>query len=402
MRRREFIKRAGAAWAGATLLGHELYTAENVTSKYPQLGEHKIDKVDIGQVAYNYPRPVGKNARIGHHGQYKKAWYAKLTTNQGAVGWGSMRNRNDIDKDALKQNVMGKTVSELIDPDWGILKEDSNEPFDTALHDLAGVILGLPVYKMLGAAGPKETSVYSGMIYFDELEPEDNPAGVEQVMENCRWDVNFGYRMLKVKIGRSGRWYPHDEGLAMDIRIVKMIHEEFGKDVQILVDANDMYSLQDAKDFMRGVENVPLYWMEEPFVENLEEGRQLKDWMMANGREDTFYADGERQPKMDVCMQLAAEKKMDVMLADIVGYGFTRWRRLMPKLIETGTHAAIHAWGSRLKTHYTSHVAAGFGNSCTLEGVTCLSDEIDWGDYPVENGMMRVSESPGFGMKLLV
>ena len=29
--------------------------------------------------------------------------------------------------------------------------------------------------------------------------------------------------------------------------------------------------------------------------------------MMANGRENTYYADGERNPDLEVCKQLAAE-----------------------------------------------------------------------------------------------
>jgi L-alanine-DL-glutamate epimerase-like enolase superfamily enzyme len=66
-----------------------------------------------------------------------------------------------------------------------------------------------------------------------------------------------------------------------------------------------------------------------------------------------------------------------------------------------GTLASPHAWGSRLKTHYAAHLSAGLGNVCTLEGVTCLSDEIDFGDYPIIDGKMRVSDEPGFGMKLL-
>jgi L-alanine-DL-glutamate epimerase-like enolase superfamily enzyme len=333
------------------------------------------------------------------HGQYKTANYVRLFTDQGASGWGSARF-GEKDKDALKESVMGKTVDQLIDPDSGIL-EGVERAFDLSLHDLAGVILGIPVYRMLGAAGPKETQIYSGMIYLDELEPEDNPAGVEKVMENCRWDVDYGYRQLKVKIGRSGRWYPHDEGLAMDIRIIKMIHEEFGGNIDILVDVNDMYSLQDTIDFFKGVEGIPLFWMEEPFPENVEEGRKLKEWMMANGRETTFYADGERDPDLEVCLQLARENIMDVYLADVVGFGLTPWRKLMPTLKELNMQTSPHAWGSMIKTQVASHMAAGLGNVCTIEGVTCISDEIDFGPTKIVDGKLRVSEEPGFGMKLI-
>jgi len=342
---------------------------------------------------------VGKNARIGIHGQFKKANIVKLFTDQGAMGWG-MGSYRESDIEVLKESVLGKTLDQLIIPSEGLVQE-VNRAFDLALHDLAGIVLDQPVYQLLGAAGQKEKEVYSGMIYFDELEPEENPAGIEKVMENCRWDYEYGYRQLKVKIGRSGRWYPHDEGLTMDIRIVKMIYEEFGDEVDILVDANDMYSLQDTIDFLKGVEGVPIYWMEEPFPENQEDGRKLKDWMMENGREDTYYADGERQPDFEVCMQLARENKLDVYLPDVVGFGFTPWRKLMPSLIELNMVTSPHAWGALMKTHCAAHISAGLGNVCTIEGVTCLSEEIDFGDYKIVDGKLQVSEKPGFGMKLL-
>jgi L-alanine-DL-glutamate epimerase-like enolase superfamily enzyme len=54
-----------------------------------------------------------------------------------------------------------------------------------------------------------------------------------------------------------------------------------------------------------------------------------------------------------------------------------------------------------LKTNYTAHLAAGLGNVCTIEGVTCISDDIDYGDYKIIDGKIQVSEKPGFGMKIL-
>lgn len=399
MIRRDFLIKSGILSSGAIIAGNGLLASCNGSSGNRELNRHVIDLVEFGTCNFHWPRQVGKNARKEVHGHYKKAKYVKLFTNQGAKGWG-LASFSDAEREELKQSIQGKTVDQLIIPSAGIT-DGVNKAFDIALHDLAGIILNKPVYKLLGDAGAKETDVYSGMIYFDELEPEENPAGIEKVMENCRWDYEYGYRQLKVKIGRSGRWYPHDEGLAMDIRIVKMIFEEFGDRIDILVDANDMYSLNDTIDFLKGVEGVPIYWMEEPFVENLEEGRKLKDWMMANGRVETYFADGERQPDHEVCMQLAREGKLDVYLSDVVNFGFTPWRRLMPSLIELNTFASPHNWGSMLKTHYSMHISAGLGNVCTIEGVTCLSDEIDFGDYKIVEGKLQVSEQPGFGMKLI-
>ena len=170
----------------------------------------------------------------------------------------------------------------------------------------------------------------------------------------------------------------------------------------ILVDSNDQYSPDDAKAFLKGIDGIPLYWFEEPFRETVADGRAFRKWMNENGFKDTRYADGEYDADDDVLLELGRSGDLDVYLPDIRGYGgLTRWVNVMPKLAGMGVKASPHTWGSKLKTHYVAHLAAGVGNVDIIEGVTCLSDDIDFGDYPIEDGKIRVSDAPGFGMKLL-
>ena len=382
--RRQFLIAAGAA---ATPMAF---------AKKNALEEHIVERVETGKANYRWPRFVGKNARKDFHGQDKRAGYCRIITTQGAVGWAESL---PWIAEKFKDRIIGKKVSELIAPGVGC-SPGVSEHYDLALHDLMGVILNKPVYQLLGAMGTKETSIYSGMIYFDEL---NEGGSLEQLLANCEWDFDYGYRALKVKIGRSGKWYSHTEGLAMDIKVVRSIHEQFkGRDVTILVDSNDQYSPDDAKAFLKGIDGIPLYWFEEPFRETVADGRAFRKWMNENGFKDTRYADGEYDADDDVLLELGRSGDLDVYLPDIRGYGgLTRWVNVMPKLAGMGVKASPHTWGSKLKTHYVAHLAAGVGNVDIIEGVTCLSDDIDFGDYPIENGKIRVSDAPGFGMKLL-
>ncbi len=119
----------------------------------------------------------------------------RLTTNQGAVGWGlsSPQGPKQIDK------LVNKRVSDLISVESGIADPEL-ALFDIALHDLMGVILDEPVYKLLGANGSKSNPVYSGMIYIDELNEGNHNKNIDIILENCQWDYDYGYRQLKVKI----------------------------------------------------------------------------------------------------------------------------------------------------------------------------------------------------------
>jgi L-alanine-DL-glutamate epimerase-like enolase superfamily enzyme len=400
MKRRHFISLASCS-AGLASLGNltsDYFNAVSLSSsESADLATHKITGGELLEVNYHWPRFVGKNGRIDFHGQYKKSTVLRLFTDQGASGWG-LSGKQAVE---LMPGLINKKVSELIIPGKGIIP-GLNRTFDFALHDLMGVIVNKPVYKLLGARGNRQTPVYSGMIYLDELNPENKIKGFDAVMENCEWDYNFGYRQLKVKIGRSGRWYPHDEGLAKDIEIVKRIHNSFkDRKTQILVDSNDMYTLDDTISFLKGIGDIPLFWVEEPFREEAVNGRSLRKWMNENGFSKTYYADGEANPDYKVCMELGKEGVMDVFLDDIYGKGFTEWIKLMEDLRKLGMLSSPHAWGDRLKTNYIAHIASGLGNVATIEGVTCLSEDIDYGDYRIENGRIRVSDAPGFGMKLL-
>ncbi|MCP5548603.1 MAG: mandelate racemase/muconate lactonizing protein [Akkermansiaceae bacterium] len=394
MNRRTFLHQTGFAAAAAGI--GRLHAADDPAAA--TLAEHRIESIEFKDVRYRWPRLVGKNSRLGVHGQHHKISVVILRTDQGASGWG-VAQRIPPEKRAT---LRGRRVNELIDPSRGILPGVFRE-LDFALHDLAGVILDKPVYQLLGAKGPKENLLYSGMIYFDELEPADNPAGLDKVIENCAWDLDHGYRQLKVKIGRSGKWYPHDKGLATDIDIVRRIYRTFkDRGVELLVDANDAYSLEDAIAFLEGVSEIPLFWFEEPFREDRETTGKLRKWMHGNGFGKTLVADGEADPDPAYCLELAREGVLDTILHDTRGYGFTPWRGLIPRLAKLGTSASPHAWGDRFKTNYTIHLAAGLGNCCTIEGVTCESEDVDFGDYPLRDGKVRVSDAPGFGMKLLV
>jgi len=395
MQRRKFIQTTILGTGSVYLSASDLFAGVN-GEKYPQLKKHKITKVERVKYDYHWPRFVGKNARKGNHGQYHKSEAFKLYTDQGAMGWALGSNKIE---DQELHHLEGQLVSELISPEKG-MRSDLSPFVDLALHDLMGVILQKPVYKLLGAKGTKNTPIYSGMIYFDELEPEDNPAGMDKILENCQWDIDYGYQQLKVKIGRSGMWYPHDEGIKKDIEVVKLIQKTF-PDITLLVDSNDKYTLQDTIDFLEGIGDIPLLWVEEPFTENYEDGKKLRLWMDQNGFKDTLYADGEFKPDHDLCMKMGQEGIMNAYLPDIRSFGFTRWRNLMPQLKEYKMLASPHSFGSMLKTHYNVHIAAACGNVVTIEGVTCISDDIDFGDYKIANGEIQVSDQPGFGMKLL-
>jgi len=398
MKRSSFIKGIGAM-TGGLLLKNQAF-AESMHDEYPELAKHKIEKADVISLDYHWPRFVGRNGARDVHGQHQKATVLRVRTDQGAEGWGM------TDKKVTESisSIIGKKVIDVITPNHGLIKGFNTFYYDFAMFDLMGVILKKPVYQILGAQGPTSLPVYSGMIYIDELPYNEVKGGLEVIMQNCDWDYNHGYRQLKIKIGRGNKWYPAKEGMEMDIKVFKMVYDAYrSKGVDLLVDANNSYTLQDTITFFEGIKGIPLYWMEEPFQEQIEDGRKLRTWMDKNGFEKTKYADGEwvLPDANDIAIEMVRQGIVNTYLNDIHAYGITNWIKVMPTIKKANADGSPHAWGDQLKTHYTTHLAAGLGNISTIEGVTCISDDIDYGNYPIKDGKISVSHEPGFGMKIL-
>lgn len=405
MKRRKFLTAGALSVMGGALTACDIKNAREAVDKrdssgtYPELDQHKIERYELLDASFHWPRFVGRNGRIDYHGQHHTHTLLKLYTDKGATGWGLSAHRAK----GLFHFMQGKKVSELIDPRFGLRSIGLDQSVEFALFDLCGKILNQPVYKLIGNEGDTAIPIYSGMIYFDELNPENPNKNLDIILENCRWDYNHGYRQLKVKVGRSGRWYPHDEGLKKDIEVMKLIHDAFrGKDTELLIDANDMYNLDDTKRFLEGIGDIPLFWVEEPFRESLEDGVALRQWMNENGFGETLYADGEHNPDFDICLSLGKKKALDLFIPDTFDYGFSRWIQMMPYLKEIGMRTSPHAWGDQLKSYYTAHLGAGLGNVVNVEGVTCNSDVIDFSKYQIIDGKLQLPDAPGFGMDLRI
>lgn len=403
MNRRRFLNYLGMAGAASLVSG---INASNIMEESPlpysmnadELNYHILDRISFTRVKLNYPRLVGKNAQKGVHGYGPEVTICSLYTKQGAKGIGMLRGSVE-DAEKAFSSLKNKKLFDVFDPGKGVLTEEGII-LDIPLHDLAGVILSKPVYKLLGREKPFITKCYSGMIYMDDVDPEDKPSGVDKIIEECQYDYNKGYRQFKLKIGRGKKWMSLEKGIQRDIEVTKLVNAYF-PDVDILIDANDGYEVKDFIRYMEGIEDVPIWWIEEPFRETVKDFTLLREWLDNNRRRYTLLADGEAYPDLPLALEMGKKGVLDIYLEDIIGYGFTKWRALMPVLKENKLMASPHNWGEYLKTIYTMHLTAGLGNVPTIEGVTCFSSDIDFGHSRLENGLLIPADSPGFGMTLL-
>ena len=114
----------------------------------------------------------------------------------------------------------------------------------------------------------------------------------------------------------------------------------------------------------------------------------------------TKIADGEYEPDLAVLLPIAGRHHLDVLLMDVMSFGLTPWRRIMPTLVELGVAASPHAWGRPLKTIYAAHLAAGLGNVEIVEGVPGSTDGVDTSAHVFADGRLTLADRPGFGLSV--
>lgn len=354
------------------------------------LSDARITAVTPFTVRSHYPRAIGRNARLGAHGTGPESVAVAVTTDGGVIGWGL--TQGSVDRLGA---LVGRRVAEVVDPAVGMV-DPAGRAADVALHDLAGLLLGAPVRDLLGAAGPASLAVYSGAVYFADLDAPPGTDPVDAVLDHCRADVAAGYRALKLKVGRGNRWMDHDAGLARDVAVTRAVRAAL-PDVRLLVDANDGWSLRDCLAYLDAVADVGLYWVEEPFRENAADLRALRRWRDQTGS-TVLVADGEADPDVGQLLGLAGDGLLDVLLMDVLSFGPTAWRATAPAVRAAGALLSPHAWGEPLKTRYAAALGAGLGGVDIVEGVPGVVESVDLGGYRFADGILSVPPTPGFGI----
>lgn len=78
----------------------------------------------------------------------------------------------------------------------------------------------------------------------------------EKVRENCRRAIDAGFRAMKLKVGSA------DE--ERDIRRARVVRDVAGPDAQVMVDANQQWTLPQALRVCARLAEISPYWIEEP------------------------------------------------------------------------------------------------------------------------------------------
>jgi L-alanine-DL-glutamate epimerase-like enolase superfamily enzyme len=253
---------------------------------------------------------------------------------------------------------------------------------ETALWDLKGILLGVPVSRLLGAVRDA-VPVYGsgGFTTYDE------PAARAQLE---LWTGELAIPRVKIKIGES--WGTAQE---RDLARIAFARKVIGPDAELYVDANGGYRRKQAVRVAHAMAEHGVTWFEEPVSsDDLDGLREVRDQV------DPDVTAGEYGYDLPYFARMVDAQAVDCLQVDVTRCGgITEWLRAAAVAAGRGLEVSGHC-----APNLHAHVAAAVPNLRHLEYFhdharieTMLFD----GALDPSGGVLRPDPSrPGLGLTL--
>ena len=315
----------------------------------------KITSIKSHVLRYELDKELGYSQQYYKH---RTAHLVEVETDEGITGWGECFGPGNI---ALANKyIVEKVIQPLIKGDNPLKKEyiwhkvynllrDSGQKgmpiqalsgIDIALWDILAKKSNLPLYQLLGGKTNDKIPVYGyGMMLqkktVDELcELFKNEAS--QIKEN-------NFKAMKMKIGM---------GPKEDLKLVSAVRDTIGSEFKLMVDANHAYNKNDALYVGKGLDEMNIYWFEEPVApEDYDGYKELKEKLKTN------IAGGEAEFTKYGWNQLIKNNCIDIAQPEVCGLGgITEYLKVSALAQSNFIPIVNHVWGSALSVAVNLHL----------------------------------------------
>jgi len=285
---------------------------------------------------------------------------------------------------------------------------------DTALWDIKGKTLGVPVYQLLGGRSRDAVLVYA----------HANGADLDDTVRAVKEKIAAGYKAVRAQSGVPGlagtygvakkgeRYEPAVRGAPPETvwsseryldfapRLFERLRKEIGADVHLLHDVHHRLTPIQAARLGKALEPYALFWMEDPVPAQLQEGFRL-----VRQHTTTPIAVGEVFSSIHDCRLLIEEHLIDYVRASVVHAGGLTQLRKIAALAElhhvrTGCHGATDL--SPVCMAAALHFDLAVHNFGIQEHMphSAETDAVFPHAYTFSDGTLHPGEAPGLGVDI--
>lgn len=291
---------------------------------------------------------------------HRSSTIVAITTDEGAIGYGEALCNGHQPADIAAATIDASLRPLLLgrDPlETGVLYEEfynrtkdfgmkgavvgAISAIDIALWDIKGQMLGLPIHTLLGGAFRTTLAPYATGFY--RVEGGDYPSLL--VEEAFRYK-EAGFTTMKVKIGF---------GIEDDVRSIAAVRDAVGSDVRIVADANHAYNAGQARRLIRELDDLNVYWLEEPISpEDIDGYRSLVEMGPR-----LLIAAGENEFSRHGFWPWATKRAVDILQPDLAAAGgFTGLQQIQTLALSAGLGLNPHVWGTAIGLVAATHFLA--------------------------------------------
>jgi len=387
-----------AAAGGMAAAGY-LFDAPRVARAAPQAAT-ELGKVKIRDV---------KTASIRL--SYYDAHLVKITTDAGLFGLGEAYNRAGVVDHvrSIKRVILGEDplqvdylYQKMSDAGIGEGSRAGSlcgaiSGIETALWDLAGKILNVPVYVLLGGAFRNKV-----LIYHDTGSP--NTIDPKPWVEEMARSRALGFRAIKVDLNRfrGERWNRSlsSQDMKAWVRILEAIRAELGPDFPLGVDLHWGYNTRDAMRFVQMVEHLNLWFLEDPMPpENADAFARL------TAASKVPIATGENLYTRQSFRPLIEKQACDIIQPDAQKCGgLLEMKRIADWADLYYLNMLCHNMCTPVGTIASGHACMAIRSFLALESdsveLPYWSDIIQHGGPIYRDGYLEIPNKPGLGIEL--
>ena len=333
----------------------------------------------------------------------RPAVFVRAEDADGAVGWGeawcnfpscAAEHRANLIASLLAPLVVGRSFAspaaaflELTER-TAVLAIQSGEPgpiaqaiagIDLALWDLVARRAGVPLWQLLGGASDR-IAVYASGINPDR--PQDTVA--EKLGE--------GHRAFKLKIGFDA---------ARDLANVAAVRAQLGAEARLMLDANQAWTLDQAKRLAPALEPFAIDWLEEP----LRADRPAAEWQALRDATRTALAAGENLIGADAFAAAIESRALAVVQPDVAKWGgISGCWPVIARIRAAGLRYCPHFLGGGVGLLASAHLLAAAGGDGLLEidaNANPLRSALSGPLLAIDAGSARLGAAPGIGVEVV-
>ena len=315
----------------------------------------KITSIKSHVLRYELDKELGYSQQYYKH---RTAHLVEVETDEGITGWGECFGPGNI---ALANKyIVEKVIQPLIKGDDPLNKEhiwhkvynllrDSGQKgmpiqalsgIDIALWDILAKKANLPLYQLLGGKTNDKIPVYGyGMML--------QKKSIKELCELFKNEANQikekNFKAMKMKIGM---------GPKEDLKLVSAVRDAIGSELKLMVDANHAYNKNDALYVGSGLDEMDIYWFEEPVApEDYDSYKELKQKLKTN------IAGGEAEFTKYGWNQLIKNNCIDIAQPEVCGLGgITEYLKVSALAQSNFIPIVNHVWGSALSVAVNLHL----------------------------------------------